>query len=54
VAGAALIKVSMVGYGKLTQMQAARIEKRMLDSAEKVNSAAPDAGNLEIPPPETQ
>ena len=54
VAGAALVKVGMVNYGKLKQKQAARLEKRMLASAEEVDIAASDESNLEDPTPETQ
>lgn len=39
VAGAALLRVS---YSKLKRMQAARMEKRMLASAEDVDSDASD------------
>lgn len=51
VAGATLVKISMLSYSKLKQMQAARMEKRMLASAQDVDSAATDKNNLEGPTP---
>ncbi|WLQ05063.1 hypothetical protein [Arthrobacter oryzae] len=46
-AGAALVKVSMIGYAKLRQTQAARFEKRMLASAQDIDSDASDENNLD-------
>ncbi|MEQ4519296.1 hypothetical protein ABLI39_08040 [Pseudarthrobacter sp. B907] len=49
VATAALVKVSLVSYDKLKQMQASRMEKRMLASAQNDNIEAADKDDLDGP-----